>query len=277
MTLFLNVARDFLIKNIKDLIEDSNSADARSTQLGPLAGERTLPLSAKKRDILTDLIKALDALQTTQDDQNKTSLITCIETSEQALSDERKKTHHAPASTEESLLNLKAFISDFFQKLETLQLLDKTQPQKPKPIFHYYHAMAFYFAKRLSENANKTNLMRNTVRWFSAQPMLSSKLTFLTALDNIVEQNIKYIQNNLAGQNKQDESFPRRVAELVNRELDSMRREHEELRHHTDHRTLGQALSITFLLDYLNEAKQAIACQALDLDSLIEPNTHGAI
>jgi|GEM_PF-4005919 len=259
MTLFLKVAQEFLIKNIQNLIQESKHADQRSTTYGALLGKRDLTLSATKRTILTRCITTLQGMVTQETDAaNQEALVASITAAETELSEERAKERQAPASTEDNLLRLKAFIRAFHTQLEKLHLLDDTYPTSD-PVFYVYHAIARYFATRLSDGVIKTNFLSNTAQWFSDHPSITPKREFLMAIDDFVQKKLQHFQNNLAGQKVKAQNFETIKYEAVEDFLELLTLKYETLRHDACYlNPLGQPLSITFLRDYLLEAEQAI-------------------
>jgi len=275
MTLFLDVIKDFLIQKLEGFIQSSSKADTNSTTYGVLAGSRDLVLAAEKRTILSDLITSIRNISPEQDEQHQQALMACIQATERALQAKRDEKQHAPARTEESLMHLKAFIPAFYTKLEALKLLDQNQPQPqsqpPDPVFHFYHAIASYFAKRLSDGVDKTNALSTTVHWLHDHPSITPKKAFLIALDTMIERELTFFMDNLSGQNKEDnEGFQRRKNNLVHTYLDLLSFKHEALRQDPNYRNFGLSLSIDFLVRYLTDAKTAIQLDAMPQASATE-------
>jgi hypothetical protein len=270
MTLFLDVAKEFLIKKIQDLIKESENSDERSATYGALIGKRDLNLSANKRAVLTELVASIEAIPTDTNELNLTALLACIQTTETTLQATRAKANHAPASTEESLLHLKAFIRTFHVKLEELKLLDHNCPDAPDPVFHLYRAIACYFAARLSDGAVKTNILSTTAHWLSDHPSITYKRSFLMAIDEIVEQRLQRFQNNLAGQKTKATGFEQIKREAVDDCLEHLSLKHDALQHDKQYlNILGQPLSITLLLSHLEDAKNAILLGRINLDEAL--------
>ena len=266
MTLFLDVAKEFLIKHIQAIIQESKNADGRSTTYGAFLGKRDLDLSANKRTDLSHLLTSIETIPSGTDESNLTALLACIQTAETSLHTTRSIGKHAPASTEESLLRLKAFIQEFYIQLEKLRLLDDNCPTAPDPVFYLYRAIACYFAERLSDGAVKTNMLSMTTHWLSDHPSITCKRAFLMAIDEAVEQKLQRFQNNLAGQKTKTTNFEQIQHEAVDDCLEFLSLKHEALRHDNQYRnSISQPVAMTFLLSYLDDAKNTIRLGIINL------------
>ncbi|MDF1683869.1 MAG: hypothetical protein P1U36_04340 [Legionellaceae bacterium] len=266
MTLFIDVAKEFLIKHIQTIIQESKNADGRSTTYGAFLGKRDLELSANKRADLTRLLTSIETMPTETDELNLTALLACIQTAETSLHTTRSLGKHAPANTEESLLRLKAFIQEFYTQLEKLKLLDDGCPTVPDPVFYLYHAIASYFAVRLSEGAVKTNILSMTTHWLSNHPSITYKRAFLMAIDDVIELKLQRFQTHLSGQKTKATNFEQIKHEAVDDCLEHLSLKHEALRHDSQYlNSLGQPVAMTFLLSYLGEAKDAIRLGIINL------------
>lgn len=270
MTLFIDVTKEFLIKHIQDIIQESKNADQRSTTYGVVLGNRDLELSANKRAALADLLTSIETTATNTDQLNYTAFLACIQTTETSLHTARSKGKHAPASTEENLLRLKAFIQEFYTQLNKLKLLDYNCPKAPDPVYYLYHAIACYFAARLSEGAVKKNILSMTIHWLSDHPSLTYKRAFLMAIDEIIEQKLQRFQTNLAGQQTEAAHFEQIKHDAVHDCCELLSLKHEVLRHDAQYLNgIGQPVPITFLLDYLNDAKKSIELNTRSVQKVI--------
>ena len=90
-------------------------------------------------------------------------------------------------------------------------------------------------------------------------------------IDNVVEQQLQRFQNNLSGQKTTEIGFEQIKYDAVDNCLEHLSLKHEALRHDTQFlNRLGQPLSITFLPQYLNDARHAIQLDTTSLEKRSE-------
>ena len=155
MSIFLSIIQRVLIPKIDELCVKSESADYswfNKLLVTTNLGGRDLEVSARKRHHLNELKNSLQELQDTQPISDadtlqsiKTLIETCYTNLNGARQTERKS--YPESSSDQMLWMLPNLIEHIYQKLETLDVLNKQQTDDPLDIFEYY--IAYYCATKI--------------------------------------------------------------------------------------------------------------------------------
>lgn len=154
MTIFLEIAKQFLIAEVKKLHDVSVTNDA-----GLVNRWRNKELSAAKRHLLNTLERSLETARNGENDEaNKVMLNQLLQSCLDSMDTERGKYHGLLGSnfqvgdTERGLMHLQTLLSGVYNKLTQLKVLETPHDTDPYHCFQYY--IAGYCAQVIIDGHN---------------------------------------------------------------------------------------------------------------------------
>ncbi|MCH9756473.1 MAG: hypothetical protein K0U37_04700 [Gammaproteobacteria bacterium] len=255
MTLFSEVSLNFILCEIQTLIDASLAADKKDNDYNGLF-QRDHELAKNKRDCLETFRTTIKTIESSDDETYKTDLFQNLDKTKTELDTKRQQANQEANTTEKTLRIIQDFITDLFAQLSTLKLLDT--PVSSEPMCEVYRAIISYLANRTLNKAQETAGTHSMIHRFLHHPSVTDNTAFLSALDNLIIDNVDYIQDTLTGYASSDEQFQRRKDRLASRVLRSLELEHKALREDPKYSRLGFCLPDN-LSAYIETAKQNIA------------------
>lgn len=266
MTLFLKVARTFLIPSIDELIEASLQADRQNSK-------RDANLSKNKRTRLGTLLTDIQAIIDTNDETHHQTISALLKAVRLELGELSTAAGYDAGGTEKGIEHLGHFITNFFEKMQALQLT--MQPETTLPLYQFNHTVASYLANRALKKAKETGTTSYSAIRLFHNPNITPYTNYLGRLDAIVEGRLGALQRNLAGLRTKDKtSYQQLENEQVQDQLELLELKYDKLYNESEYvlyRQMQAYLPIpevlpTELSTYIDQAKFAMSSITESMD-----------
>ncbi|KTC86941.1 hypothetical protein [Legionella brunensis] len=152
MTIFLDIAKPYMIEMIKEIRDKSVSADKSTTNalLGWISLGRDEELSKAKRDLADRLLIDLDSLKDQKDDAaTYESLKKLVNDCKVAAAKKSKEKNYDEGKFGPRMLRALQLLDNLFNKIKEAKLLDISHDEEPLNLFRYYAAC--YYAQKIND------------------------------------------------------------------------------------------------------------------------------
>lgn len=189
MTIFLELAKQYLIPKIEEIHKASVKADL--SLLNSIRGffhvERNSELSNIKQELILGLIKEIKDLENQTNDAAtcahiKIIIANCLDDMSKAR---KEKNNYPEGETEKSIRKLDTLIDFIFKKLSNLQVLDIPHDKDPLNCFRHY--IALYCTHKIIEEQNENPSQAiNIIQAIIKDPHLSKSRMLAKIKDDII-------------------------------------------------------------------------------------------
>lgn len=183
MTIFLELAKHFLIPRLQQVIGDLKEADAGwiNTFRKTISMERNQLLSVEKQTMLESLIQKISTIQDADtDEETQENIEHLISTFRQQLLDKSLEYRIEDGGTTEPKLDaLVGIVKDIFKSVTKLNVVDTPRNEDPLNCFKYF--IGLYFAEKI--NARVSANLFNTV---TRHPFFTNASSLSTATDQML-------------------------------------------------------------------------------------------
>ena len=247
MTIFIQVAKIFLIEAISDQIKESASKD-----LSFFSGPRDLELAKAKRQYLSMLQKAISGInEKATDRESATQLLLYIRTSKNKIKIKKKKKNHSFGTSGKTIDLLLKFVDRFYLKAKELRLIDR--PDDSGAFAHFTKSVTLYHARRIRDD-----LFVSSVEELLKNPYVNSINEFHQASDSCVNRMFAFACQTLSElQTTEPSRYLKGKNELGLFCIRTLLLEHDKL-HRDFYISSWLALMPYYLGEYLNNAQQAV-------------------
>jgi hypothetical protein len=278
MTIFLKVCQELLPDYLRVISERSTAADQSltNTMLSKIGFGRDLELSASKREILENLLKALQTFtDDTDDSRTYTALTTLVDSSRyqaREASDARKLNEGTFGPEMHSVV---ALLSEVYTTIDKLRLLNIKDSADPSFTFYYY--LALYDTKKVADAHFESVVAR-----MAKKTLLFTPSELSLEKGKIVQDAREECEKKLSWLNQALPNLSECQYVIVIEMIDKVILNNQELcRKHDPSITLGKQLEFKipvlgpshgFLNTCMQQAKSAIEAAELSRQALRKPS-----
>lgn len=202
MTIFIQVVKDFLIKELNDQITKSRKNNTEPGLFGISLRRRDTTLSETKIHHLQTLITAINSPDSETDQMSINQLCVKLEECKKAIAKASADQSHLPGSTEALLTQLMRFLTDFYATASELRLIDKLESDGT--FTRFLKAICTYYAH---QTLYTLRAAESTLTQIIEHPILTNIVPLHQALDAAIKDLLLKGYKNLENQIKKNRTL----------------------------------------------------------------------